>query len=79
MAEGFSLSANSLEAGISESLDKPRVPLLSLVHILTCVFRDTGHDALKVMMRLTSGTWVVGMAPGQSTNSVSMEGGRRCH
>ena len=32
-----------------------------------------GHDALKVMMRLMSGTWVVGMVPGQSTSSMSME------
>jgi len=79
MTEGFSSLANSLEAGISESLDEPCVLLLSLAHILTyVVFRDAGHDALKVMTRSTSGTWVVGMAPGQSTSSMSMEGGRRC-
>jgi len=80
MTEGFSSLANSLEASISESLDKPHVLLLSLAHVLMCVvFRDAGCDALKVMMRSTSGTWVVGMAPGQSMSLMSMEGGRRCH
>jgi len=56
MTEGFSSLANSLEAGISESLDELHVLLLSLAHVLMCVvFRDAGHDALKAMMSKASG------------------------
>ena len=41
MTKYFSSSANSLEAGVAESFDEPRVLLLGLAHVLTCVvFRD---------------------------------------
>ena len=38
-----------------------------------CLETFPGRDALKAMMRSTLGAWVVGMALGQSTSSMSME------
>jgi len=41
MTERFPSSANGLEAGVSEGFDEPRVLLLGLAHVLTCVvFRN---------------------------------------
>jgi len=74
MTKGFSSLANSLEASISESLNEPRILLLSLAHVLTCVvFRDVswarcpkGNDEVDVGCM---GGW---HGAGQSTSSMSI-------